>query len=260
VADTGPDGQAPRFDPDDVRFVLVQPSSAGNVGAAARAIGNLGFRRLVLVAPECDPGADEARRRAVGCVGILDAARVCGDLDEALDTAGTVVGTSRRVGKHRRPHFRLHRFAGEMAGLAAAGELAVVFGREDRGLTDLELDRCTHLLHVHAVAEHPSYNLAQSVLLVAYELALAGSVPGSEPASGPPAAHEEREEMYRHLETALESIGFLHGDTPEVTMRRIRRVLGRAGLTSLEVRIFRGLARQTLWAAGRAGLRPPDTD
>lgn len=251
--------RGPAFDRATVRFVLVEPRFAGNVGAAARALGNLGFRRLVLVAPACDPLGDEARRLAVGSASILETATICGSLDQALAGAATVVGTSRREGRHRKPHWRLDSFSGELARLASAGELALVFGREDRGLTDDELDRCTHLVHFHAPGEQPSFNLAQSVLLVAYELALAGSLSPVEPRGDTTAVHEEREEMYAHLERALETIGFLHGDTPGVTMRRIRRLLGRAGLTSREVRVLRGIARQTLWAAEKAGLLPPDS-
>jgi tRNA C32,U32 (ribose-2'-O)-methylase TrmJ len=109
-------------------------------------------------------------------------------------------------------------------------------------------------------ADFPSFNLAQSVLLVAYELGLAriGAV-DSDPLE-PPAAHEEREEMYAHLRAALWATGFLHEDSADVMMRRIRRMLGRALLSSNEVKILRGIARQTLWAARQAGLEPPAED
>jgi TrmH family RNA methyltransferase len=243
-----------RFDPDGVRFVLVEPRTGGNAGSAARALKNLGFSRLVLVRPGFGPRDRAARMLAVDARDVLDGAQRHDDLDAALEGARSVIGTSARTGRYRRPHHRLDLFSGELARLAAAGELAVVFGREDRGLTDLELDRCTHLVHFPADDAYPSFNLAQAVLLVAYELRRAH--PGSlraEPLD-PPARHEERERMYDHLAQALLAIGFLQLDTTESMMRRLRRLFGRAALTPDEVTILRGVARQTLWAARRAGV------
>lgn len=239
------------------RFVLVEPQTSANVGAAARAIKNLGFARLDLVAPRCDPRDDEARRLAVDAADVLAAACVHPALDAALEGAGTVVGTSALVGKQRKPHYRLDRLAPGLGALAAAGEIAFVFGREDRGLEDGELDRCTHLVRFAHAGDYPSFNLAQSVLLCAYtlRLALEGSTP--EPPEEPAAPHEEREAMYAHLEEALLAIGFLHPDTAEGMMRRVRRMLGRAAISSGDAKVVRGIARQVLWAAGRAGLREP---
>ena len=242
-----------------VRFVLVEPTAAGNVGAAARALANLGFDELVLVAPQCDPRGPEARRMAVDAADLLDRATIADDLNAALEGAGTVVGTTGRTGKHRRPHFRLDELVPELAALARAAPLAIVFGREAHGLSDAELDRCTHLVHFPASAAYPSFNLAQSVLLVAYELRLALDGPPASPALEPPAPHEEREAMLRHLEHALRGIGYLHEDTAEPMMRRIRRILGRASLSAGDVAVFRGMARQVLWLAGRCGLVETET-
>lgn len=257
MSGNSPSSSVEIYDPGRVRFVLVEPVYAGNVGAVARAMKNLGFTRLVLASPGCDPMDVEARKMAVGAVDILRTAEIRGDIDEALRGASTVVGTSRRKGKHRKPHWRLDELAGRMAEFAAAGELAVVFGRETHGLSDAELDRCTHLVYFPSSPDFQSFNLAQSVLLVAYELALARmGNPNSTPLETP-ATHEDREEMYAHLRSSLWAVGFLHEDTAEVMMRRIRRMLDRALLDSKEVSILRGVARQTLWAARQAGLEPP---
>jgi TrmH family RNA methyltransferase len=235
-----------------VRFVLVRPRTSGNVGSAARALKNLGFSRLTLVRPECDPRDREARRLAVDAADLLEGV-VCHDgLDGALGGAQTVVGTSRRTGKYRRPHYRLDRFSKEMAALVREGELAVVFGSEDSGLTDDELDRCTHLVHLPAADDYPSFNLAQAVLLVAYEIRRSELRGMPDEPLGPPASHEAREAMYRHLARTWLAIGFLQPDTVETMMRRFRRLFGRASLTPDEVQMLRGVARQTLWAAGQS--------
>ncbi len=236
-----------------VRFVLVEPRSAGNIGAAVRAMLNFGFQDLRIVSPGCDPLADDARRMAVGAVGILEQAKVCDNLDQALEGAGVVIGTSRRTGRHRWPQVPVHLLANFLGERARSGEVALLFGREDRGLTDLELDRCTHLVHIPTSERYASVNLAQAVLLLAWELHRAG-LPRDPGEEEPIACDQAREAMYRHLEQALHTIGFLKRDSREVVMRRIRRMFGRADLSENEVRIVRGIAHQTLWAAGKAGL------
>jgi TrmH family RNA methyltransferase len=159
------------------------------------------------------------------------------------------------MGKQRRPHLRLDRCAGELIDRASSGDLAVLFGREDHGLRDEDLDRCTQIVYLASASLYPSFNLAQAVLLVAYELHMNGLADrGPEPEPPAAATHEEREGLYRHLEQALGTIGFLTQDTATSMMRRLRRMFGRTGITSDEVKLVRGVARQTLWAARRAGL------
>jgi TrmH family RNA methyltransferase len=244
---------------DRFRFVLVEPKSPGNVGASARALANLGFRRLELVAPACQHRGQDATRMAVDAVDVLLGARVHATIDEALAGAATVIGTSRRVGKQRRPHFRLDEIAGDLPRLAGSGEVAFVFGREADGLEHAELDRCTHLVHFLADDAYPSYNLAQSVLLVAYETrkALEGALPPSDESL---ADHETREAMYVHLDAALRAVGFLQDPTSEGMMRRLRRILGRAELTPGDVKVVRGIARRMLWLSGRASERDRGSD
>ncbi|ANM32374.1 hypothetical protein ABI59_19635 [Acidobacteria bacterium Mor1] len=243
-----------------VRFLLVEPQHPGNIGSAARALKNLGFRRLEVIRPKCDPRAEEARRRAVDAVELVDGITVHDDLDRGLGQARTVVGTSRRLGKHRKPHFRLDEVARELAAAARSGELALLFGREAHGLSDAELDRCTHLVYFDASEEYPSFNLAHAVLLTAHELRRAMREPLAEGALEPPAGHEAREAMLQHMEQTLLGIGFLHPHTREKMMRRIRRMYARAGLTESEVHILRGIARQTDWASGRKAGSPPSAD
>lgn len=255
----GGKGPAP-FDPDRVRFVLIEPQQAGNVGAAARALKNLGFSRLELVRPACDPASDPARMMAVDARDLLEGAGRHDDLDAALGGARSVIGTTARTGKQRRPHWRLDAFADELAALCRAGETAVVFGREDHGLTDLQLDRCTHLVHLPTSERYPSLNLAQAVLLIAYEIRLVALQPLSPDERVVPADHATREALYLHLEQALRVIGFVTPDTAESIMRRMRRLFGRARLSADDAKMLRGLARQILWAAGQARLPvPPDT-
>ena len=252
-----------------VRHVLVEPQFGGNTGACARVLKNLGFDRLVLVDPAFEITDREAVKMAVAAGDVLASATVCAGIDDGLSRTGMVVGTSRRLGKHRRPHHRIDELAPEIAEFAAAGgDVAVVFGREDHGLSDRDLDRCTHLAYLPAAEAYPSFNLAQAVGIVSWEIARAAESfrePGSEDRDededgegARPSDHVEREAMYRHLESALRTIGFLHPDSAEPLMRRLRRLIGRATPTDVEVRVLRGIARQVLWAADRAGLERRD--
>jgi len=242
-----------------IRFVFVEPRYGGNVGAAARVLKNFGFGRLDLVAPREGADHEEAIRMAVDAADVLAAARTHATLDDALDGAATVVGTSRRMGKHRQPHHRLDELAPIIAGLAFRGEVALVFGREDHGLSDADLDRCTHLVYVPTAAAYPALNVAQTIAIVAYEVqdALDAALP---PAPDPEFEHEAlvdhagREAMYAHLEEALLAIGFLKLGQLEGMMRRLRRILSRAELTGGDVDVVRGIARQTLRQATPARL------
>ncbi len=246
--------------PEGFRFVLVEPTYGGNVGSAARALKILGFHRLDLVRPRCQVLGEEARRMAMEAVDLLRQARVHEDLDAALDGTVAIVGTTRREGKFRRPHYRFDELTSDLLRLAGAGDVAVVFGREAHGLYDDELDRATHLARLLAEPNAFSYNLGQAVLLAAYELRRAAELvaPAAASAREAPADHARREAAFRHLEVALRTAGYLQEQTAEGLMRRIRRMLGRAELTVAEARILRGIASRILWLCGRAGLPGPN--
>jgi TrmH family RNA methyltransferase len=240
-----------------IRFVLVEPRYGGNVGAAARVLKNFGFARLDLVQPREGADHEDAVRMAVDAADLLAAAQTHATLDDALSSSATVVGTSRRMGKHRQPHHRLDALAPVIAGLAQRGEVALLFGREDHGLSDADLDRCTHLAYVPTAEAYPALNVAQTIAIAAYELrgALDALGPSAErPEDEALADHSGREAMYRHLEEALLAIGFLKLGQLEGMMRRLRRILSRAELTAGDVDVVRGIARQILWLARQARL------
>jgi TrmH family RNA methyltransferase len=247
-----------------IRFVLVEPRYGGNVGSAARALKNFGFGRLALVDPREGAAHEEAIRLAVDAADLLAAATTHATLHEALAGAATVVGTSRRRGKHRQPHYALDELAPTLAGLSARGDVALVFGREDYGLSDLDLDLCTHLAYVPTSESYPALNVAQTVAIAAYELrrALGWDEPEAPGAMDDDdlalADHGAREAMYAHLDEALYAIGFLKDGQVEGMMRRLRRILGRAELSAGDVQVVRGIARQIQWLAREAKLDLPE--
>jgi tRNA (cytidine32/uridine32-2'-O)-methyltransferase len=237
---------------EDVRIVLVRPQRGGNVGAVARALKNMGLNHLVLVQPR-ELDEDEARRLAHGAEDVLRAARRTASLQEALAECRWSVGTTRRVGRHRLPHFSPRAFARAVRAAPERRPLAVVFGPEKDGLTDADLALCHERLCIPSTEEHPSLNLAQAVLIVAYELhmeATAGAE-DSAPAASTEATGAELDGMYAHLEQVLYEIGFVRPETAAHQMRAFRQLLARARLVSDDVTLLRGLWRQTLWAARR---------
>jgi tRNA/rRNA methyltransferase len=228
-------------------FVLFKPLYAGNVGAAARAIKNMGFSDLRLVAPELSDRRD-ASAMAVHADDVLAAAKTFPDLAAALHDRAVTVGTTCRDGPYRNASRPPREAALHLADLADANSIALIFGPEDRGLTNEELKLCNHLITIPTSAEYPSLNLAQAVMVVAYELRLAleTNVSASALEFVP---SDVSEAMLERLADALLSIGFLPDDNPDHIMFAIRGIFGRSGLTAREVDILNGMTRQIRWAA-----------
>ncbi|MGD1027343.1 RNA methyltransferase [Candidatus Binatus soli] len=233
-------------------FVLFRPQSAGNIGAAARALKNMGFDDLRLVAPGT-LNDREAAAMAVHADDVLARATVYPDLAAALADCSVAVGTTSRRGGYRSRAYPLRAAAAELDAIAGSNKIAIVFGREDRGLTNRELKLCNRLITIPTAAEYPSLNLAQAVVVVAYELMMAAeeSAAAEIEAARPPhfVAAAISDPMLARMEEALVSIGFIPDDNPDHIMFAIREIFGRSGLTAREVEILNGMARQMRWVA-----------
>jgi len=245
-----------------VEIVLVRPRRAANVAAACRAMKNMGLRTLWLVGPGAGLDDPEARSLAYGAWDVLDGARRASSLIEAVSGSVAVVGTTGRDVPGARTARRL---AAEARELARGGALSLVFGPEASGLTGAEMDLCHSLVHVPTDPGHPSLNLAQAVLLLAYELRLAALEEGGAPAGGgegePRAPAGDLEQAVRELREALLDIGYLDPASPDRVLTELRRLIARGGPTPREVVLLRGLARQVAWAGrvarGGAGSDNP---
>ena len=229
-----------------VRIVLVNTSHPGNIGGAARAMKNMGLSQLYLVEPKEYP-ADKAVWRAAGALDVLDSAVVVETLEEAVGDCGLVVGTSAR---ERRIPWPLvtPRECGERAIVEAQHhEIAIVFGREDRGLTNEELHKCNYHVHIPANPEYSALNLATAVQVLAYEVRMAwltakeGKLPHFDDWDQPPAENKALELYYEHLQETLEKLGFLEPGNPRQTMTRLRRLYSRIRLDQMELSILRGV-------------------
>jgi len=223
------------------RIVLVATSHPGNIGAAARAMLTMGLTRLVLVNPKCfpDPGATAM---ASGATTVLDAARLVGSLDEALDGCVLTIGLSARPREFAGRVLPVRAAAEEALATAAHGDVGIVFGNEMSGLSNSELARCGLVATIPANAAYGSLNLAAAVQVAAYELrvAAAGDAVWRAPRFAP-ATHDEVEGLFAHGERALTAMRFLNPERPKRLLPRLRRLFARAGLEKEEVNILRGI-------------------
>jgi tRNA/rRNA methyltransferase len=250
-----------------VRFVLVEPSHPGNIGAAARAIRTMGFTRLAVVAPRHANYRDhpDAIALSTGAAEVLVQSTSHASLAEALvgvSTACAMTGYDREFGPPLLDIRSCARAAAD-AIRETGGEVAFVFGTERSGLTNEAILRCQVCCAIPADPEFPSLNLAQAVQVAAYEcqLALRGTpAPRAEQRrfadSEPPAAIEALEALYAHLEEALVTIGALDPNEPKRLMPRLRRLLNRARPTQTEVDVLRGVTAAIIESrAERAGRK-----
>jgi TrmH family RNA methyltransferase len=242
------------LDPDRVDVVLVRPARAANVAAACRALKNMGLRWLRLVNPPGDLDAPANRALAYGAWDILDQAARVQSLAVAVAESALVIGTS---GRPEPSAWSPRRLAEEGGARSGGGRTSIVFGPEASGLTREELALCHELVHIPSDPAHPSLNLAQAVLVVAYELRVVSHREGAPP-ERPPAASGELEQALSDFREAGLAIGYLNPENPAAILTEWRRWLARARPTPREVSLLRGLARQMAWAArgvarGRGG-------
>lgn len=239
---------------EQVAFVLVRTKTAGNIGAAARALANMGFADLRLVAPRTAEDRVESEM-AVHGRHILEHAVHYPNLAAALSDRTLTIGTTCRGGPLRREAQPLRAAATELGSTNHRERIAIIFGPEDHGLDNRELRLCQRLVVIPTSPGLASINLAQAVMLVAWELFMADSARSPAASLDPDplfarAPVAEVEAMLERTERALIAIGFLPADHPERIMFAFHNLFGRAGLNRREVDILNGLARQIEWFAG----------
>ncbi len=239
----------------NLKIVLVEPAGALNVGSVARIMKNMGLEQLVLVNPHCYPLGEEARRMAVHGVDVLEKAQQVASLPEALQGCQRAIATTARSRtlptQLESPRVALPWLLGENI------TSALIFGPEDRGLSNAELNYAQRFVSIPANPEYPTLNLAQAVTVCTYELYQASEqqVEATEKlnwanlsqSSVDSAPLDVLEGYYRHLEKVLLTIGYLYPHTAAARMEKFRRLFNRANLSREEVAMLRGILRQIDW-------------
>jgi len=248
-----------------IHLVLVEPAGPLNVGSVARLCANFGLDGLRLVAPRCDPLAEEARRMAVHGLPLLERAAVFPTLAAALADCGRVVASTGRQEGEPLPLVPPAEALGWLLQAAApstpgaAGEAppgALVFGREDRGLANDELLQAGRLLQIATAPAYPSLNLSHAVAVVLHELhrlrhGAAVPVSTASPPQAEPCPRGELEGALADAEDLLLEVGFLHPHTARARMAKLRALLQRAQAARQEVALLRGMVCQLRWASRR---------
>ncbi len=259
----------PNFD--HITIVLHQPRFPENIGASARAAWNMGFPHILLVNPEDTDWERMTKLSTHVARGVLEQMKTYSSLAEALAPFHYIVGTTARLGGQRKEIITPSQAAFKIRSLGRQNRIALLFGPENRGLSNEELRLCHCTVNIPTAAAS-SLNLAQGVLILCYEILLAHSsgepvrssefgvqrysisksaISGSQlptPNSEHPLATSfELEGMYRHLSEVLQLMDFLDEQNPELWMMSLRRFFSRIGLYSREVRMIRGICRQFKW-------------
>lgn len=223
-----------------IRIVLINTSHPGNIGSTARAMKTMGLTELYLVAPLQfpHPKADEL---ASGALDILTNAKVVETLDEAIGDCGLVVGTSARSRAIPWPMLTPRELGEKAVAESQSTNVAILFGREQSGLTNEELHRCHYHIHIPSNPEYSSLNVASAVQVLAYEIRVASETIQPEKWDYEFATAKEMEGFYEHLERVLIQIEFLNPKVPRQLMTRLRRLFNRARVDSMEMNILRGV-------------------
>lgn len=237
-----------------LRVVLLLPKRGANVGAACRAIKNMGAGQLVVVGGDYD--RDEARRISVHASDVFDSRFEAPSFEEAVAPAAFVVGTSPRDKPWNIPVVPIDEaFAEARARGLDASSVALVFGPEERGLSNEELACCHRVAYIPTAGEYSSLNLAQAVVVCLYEWLQTTRRGGDSrpplPAESSPASAGSQTAALADLRRVLEEIGFLDSDQDDRVMATVASMLTRSGLDQREVNILRGMVRQIRWASRR---------
>jgi tRNA/rRNA methyltransferase len=242
----------------DVRIILVEPAGALNLGSVARVMKNMGLSQLWLVDPQCDRHSDQAQHMAVHAKDILETAQIVNTLPEALVGCQRAIAT---VGREPTNTISPLNPSEGLVWLTEVAKSAIVFGREDRGLSNVELQYCQQVITIQTDRVYPSLNLAQAVGICCYQLRLlyesrSQAMPNSfhdmtsqiEQDLVNSATIEAVEAYYEQLEAILLDIGFLYPHTAFSRISKLRQLFNRANLTTAEVDMLRGILRQVSWA------------
>ncbi len=249
-----------------IRIVLIGTSHPGNIGGVARAMHNMGLADLALVAPRCEVITQDSISRASGADHLLHQASVHATLEDAVADCTLAVGASARSRTLPWPMLSPRQLADRLPSECASvdARVALVFGREDSGLTNAELQRCHAHVHIPTNADFSSLNLAAAVQVLAYECRMAWLSQADDQADAPTATaddddlatHEELERYFEHLERTLVGIEFHDPAQPRQLMARLRRLYLRARPERMEMNILRGILSATEKATNTRQPKP----
>jgi tRNA/rRNA methyltransferase len=234
-----------RVNLDNISIVLLQPRYSENIGAAARAMRNMGIRQLVIVDPQNFDLAKALKLATHFASDIIEKSKFYPDLKEALSPFNYVVGTTARLGGQRQVVLTPLTLARNLIPISAENRIAMLFGPEDKGLSNEDIRYCHALVNI-PTSEFSSVNLAQSVMILCYEIFIAGGE-ANEEFTPRMASRHELDGMYDQLKDILVRISYINSENPDYWLNHFRRFFTRLQLRAKEVNIIKGLCRQVDW-------------
>jgi len=237
---------------DNIRVVLIGPIYGGNLGAVCRAMMNSGMTDLAIAEPRADLDMSDARQRAYHAVSVLDNREEYPTLAEAVADCGLVAGATARCGLYRSHAKSPRDLAPQLLAAAAQTKVALVFGPEDKGMSNEHLALCTQIIQIPSSDLYVSLNLSHAVMVACHEIYIAsGQFENAAYEWTPEAPSHLRERMFELWREALLEIDFMEEEKAGHMMMGLRRILSRGPLSGNDVKILMGIARQTQWAARR---------
>ncbi|MFC0117605.1 tRNA (cytosine(32)/uridine(32)-2'-O)-methyltransferase TrmJ [Pseudoalteromonas xiamenensis] len=227
----------------DIRIVLVNTSHSGNIGSVARAMKTMGLSKLYLVDPACEVDS-HASALAAGATDVLGASQTVATLQEAIADCSLVIGTSARSRTLSWPMVEPRECADKLVAEAVNGPVALVFGRENSGLTNEELQLCNYHVCIPANPEYSSLNLAMAVMTLSYEIRMSHLATQDKVIEEDDVRYPTQQQMdlfFEHLEKTLNETGFIIKQHPGIVMTRLRRLFTRARPEDQELNILRGI-------------------
>ena len=234
---------------DNISIILVRPRYPENIGAAARAMLNMGIKKLIVVSPE-NYDIERINKMATHfAAGVIRDAKIFDSVREATEPFSFVFGTTARLGKLRQAVYSPERMAEKLAEVTPENQAAIMFGSEDKGLTNDETRYCHYLVNI-PTEEFSSLNLAQAVMVICYEIFKSG-MNASKGFSPRLANRHELDAMYDQLKDVLVRISYINPQNPDHWIDKLRHFFTRFELRAKEVNIIRGICRQIDWYAGK---------
>jgi tRNA/rRNA methyltransferase len=233
----------------NLRVVMVRPHGSGNIGSVARAMKNLGARELAVVG-KARTRSFWARAMAVHGRDVLAETQCYDSIRKAIADCNLVVGTTCRSGLYRSHSKSPREVAPQIIRAAQNGKVALLFGPEDHGLSNKDLEHCQLLVTIPTHPDYQSLNVAQAAVIFLYELYVASLAPALDEGIRRAEA-EQVERLFDIMRNSLLKIGFLDSENPEHILLALRRILGRGGLEDKDVRILTGMFRQIEWYANQ---------
>lgn len=234
-----------RVNLDNISIVLLQPRYSENIGAAARAMRNMGIRQLVIVDPQNFDLSKALKLATHFSSDIIEKSKFYPDLKEALSPFNYVVGTTARLGGQRQVVCTPLTLARNLIPISVKNRIAILFGPEDKGISNEDIRYCHALVNI-PTTEFSSLNLAQSVMILCYEIFIAGGE-ANEEFTPRMASRHELDGMYDQLKDILVRISYINSENPDYWLNHFRRFFTRLQLRAKEVNIIKGLCRQVDW-------------